>query len=417
MLTVGVEGEYQLVNPETGDLQSRARAALEADWSDNVQLEVHQSTLEINTKICSSAAEVREELERLRLQTATAAAAEGLDLVAAGLHPTSHWRDQRLTEDSRYHRIAEEYGRIIRDKHIFGMHVHVAVPDDDCIRLLNTVRHFTPCLLALSCSSPFYEGADTGYDSYRAILWRRMPYSSVPPYFRSRQEYREHVDLLLRSGAIGDERNLYWSIRRTPSTRPSSSASPTSVPDRGRRRPRRFRPRTRRLRGGGRDRGRPVALDLDRPRARHPLRQRVEGREVGINAELVDPTTPKGTTLLREAIRRLLERVAPFAEQLGDANAIRGIESILQRGSAAERMRRAFRECGGFRPLSLGSPARPSSASVSTGAANSATRAPRGNALCTTFVSPLRAPLFREDGHGQDVSAIDGTAGLAPRCA
>src|SRR5690625_1520897 len=141
MLTVGVEEEYQLVSPETGELQSRARAALEADWSDDVQREVHQSTLEINTKICGSAAEVREELERLRLQTATAAAAEGLDIVATGLHPTSHWRDHRLTEDSRYHRIAEEYGRIIRDKHIFGMHIHVAVPtDDDCIHLLNTVR-------------------------------------------------------------------------------------------------------------------------------------------------------------------------------------------------------------------------------------------------------------------------------------
>lgn len=353
MLTVGVEEEYQLVNPETGDLQSRARAALEADWSDDVQLEVHQSTLEINTKICSSAAEVREELERLRLQTATAAAAEGLDIVAAGLHPTSHWRDQRLTEDSRYHRIAEEYGRIIRDKHIFGMHVHVAVPtDDDCIRLLNTVRHFTPCLLALSCSSPFYEGADTGYDSYRAILWRRMPYSSVPPYFRSRQEYREHVDLLLRSGAIGDERNLYWSIRPHPEY-PTLEFRVTDIC------PRiedavalaAFARALVACAAAGEIVADPwpsTSTDLA-----HAILSGNEWRAArfGIDAELVDPTTPKGTTLLREAIRRLLERVAPFAEQLGDADAIRGIESILQRGSAAERMRRAFRECGGFRPL------------------------------------------------------------------
>lgn len=353
MLTVGVEEEYQLVDPDSGALQSRARAALEVDWSDEVQREVHQSTLEINTRICSSAAELRGELERLRLQTATAAAAEGLEIVAAGLHPTSNWRGHRLSEGWRYRRIADEFGRIIRDKHIFGMHVHVGAPTgEDCFRLLDTVRYFTPHLLALSASSPFHEGVDTGFASYRAILWRRMPYAGVPPHFRSRKEYRELIRLLLRTGAIFDERNIYWSIRPHPEY-PTLEFRVTDVC-----------PRlddavaiaalVRAIVAGAIE---GVLMAEPWPTTStdlvHTLLSGNEWRAArhGLETELVDPTAASGTVPIRQSIRRLLDRVAPIAERLGDADAILGVETILRRGNGADRARAVLRDCGEFPAL------------------------------------------------------------------
>jgi hypothetical protein len=118
------------------------------------------------------------------------------------------------TEGERYERLLEQYGRVAWDETSFGMHIHVGVPDSvDRVQLLDRVRVYVPHLLALSCSSPFFEGADTGYASYRSILWRRWPYSGVPPHFGSMEEYCRLVDRLIAASAIDDERSLYWSIR------------------------------------------------------------------------------------------------------------------------------------------------------------------------------------------------------------
>jgi YbdK family carboxylate-amine ligase len=157
------------------------------------------------------------ELVRLRAQAAAAAAAEDLDIVALGLHPFSGWRGHELSDGERYEGIAQRYGRLAHEEHIFGMHVHVAPPaSEDRMVLLNTVRRYVPHLLALSCSSPFYEGEDTGFASFRMILWRRWPGAGLPPRLADDAEYRRYVDAQLRAGLLQDERSLYWMIRRHP---------------------------------------------------------------------------------------------------------------------------------------------------------------------------------------------------------
>lgn len=351
--TIGVEEEYQLVDPETGDLQSRARTILHADWSGEIRQEIQESTIEIGTRICHSSAEVRQELKRLRFQTATVAESQGLVIIAAGLHPTSLWQTQTLTEGERYARMARVYGRTVKDEHIFGMHVHVAVPKlADCIRVLNAVRFYIPHLLALSCSSPYYESADTGYDSFRMILWRRWPYSGVPPFFRSHAEYRAYLALLLRAGAIGDRRNIYWSIRPHP-TYPTLEFRVTDIC-----------PRvedataiaalTRAIVAGAaeevleRDPWPRTSTDLT-----HSLLAGNEWRTArfGLATTLVDPTAKAGSTPIRIAIQRLVDRLAPVAEAHGDGHALDQISTILDRGNGADRMRRTFEQAGEFPPL------------------------------------------------------------------
>ncbi|HET7273719.1 MAG TPA: glutamate-cysteine ligase family protein, partial [Longimicrobiaceae bacterium] len=160
--TVGIEEEYQLVDSETGELQSRAADVLALDWGKEIQHEIHETMIEVGTRICSSASEVSHELRRLRFQVASAAAAEGLRIVAAGLHPYSRWQEQLDTRSERYDDIRRRYGRVIRTEHIFGMHIHVAIPAElDRVRLMTTVRRYLPHLLALSASSPIYESDDT----------------------------------------------------------------------------------------------------------------------------------------------------------------------------------------------------------------------------------------------------------------
>jgi glutamate---cysteine ligase / carboxylate-amine ligase len=349
---VGVEEEYQLVDAVTGALRSRARDVLELDWTSEIKGELHETTLEIGTRICSSAAEVTAELDRLRFQVGTAAAAEGLRIVAAGLHPFSGWLGQRPHEGERYARILERFGRVARDEHIFGMHIHVEVPgDDERIRIFDALRAHLPLILALSCSSPFFEAEDTGYDSYRSILWRRWPNSGIPPAFGSAAGFRGFMELLLRSGAILDERNVYWSLRPHPEyptlefriadvcPRLEDAVAIAAL--------------ARALVAAIADGRVPAASErLSASAAQECLRMN-EWRAAhrGIDGELIDPAEPGGSVPVRTAILRLVERVLPTAEALGDGAALAGIGRLLERGNGATRMRRVFAEREGLAPL------------------------------------------------------------------
>src|SRR5690606_14974078 len=142
--TLGVEEEYQLVDERGGELRSRARAVIASSWTGEMKPEMQQNTLEVGTRGCDSAAEVRAELERLRLEAAVAAGARGLRVVAAGLHPFSSWQGQTFTPTPTYQRIHEEYRRLAESQTIFGMHVHVGVPPGvDRARVMNVVRHYS----------------------------------------------------------------------------------------------------------------------------------------------------------------------------------------------------------------------------------------------------------------------------------
>jgi glutamate---cysteine ligase / carboxylate-amine ligase len=350
--TIGVEEEYQLVDATSGALRSRACDVLLTDWTAEMRPELQETTLEVGTRICASASELDRELRRLRFQAATTASAVGLQIVAAGIHPFSRWRGHKLSGGERYRQIASRYGRIARDEHNFGMHIHVAVPPGrDRVRIQNVVRHFGPHLTALAASSPFFEGTDTRYASYRMVLWRRWPGSGVPPRLESEDEYERLMGLMVSSGAMADKRNLYWSIR-PHAIYPKLEFRGTDVC------PRLY------------DAvaiatvARALVAAADQGLLREPsngLATEMQSTLLGVNewrairygldGWLVDPEAPMGRMPVRQAVLRLLDEIAPVAEALGDGGALEGIRSLLSRGNGAVRMRRVRRTCGGVRPV------------------------------------------------------------------
>ncbi|MBW3630916.1 MAG: YbdK family carboxylate-amine ligase [Gemmatimonadetes bacterium] len=212
--TVGVEEEYQLVDPRGGALRSRARTVLANDWTGDIKPEMLASSIEVGTCVCYSAEELRAELSRLRLEAAVAAEAVGLRIVATGTHPYAPQGGQEFNPGKVYERLRDEYRSLAYHQSIFGLHVHVAIPQSlDRVRLMNAVRQYLPHILALSASSPLNVGEDTGYASFRSILWRRWPRSGPPPRLRDEEEYRRIVDDLVRTEWIDAAGRIYWEIR------------------------------------------------------------------------------------------------------------------------------------------------------------------------------------------------------------
>jgi carboxylate-amine ligase len=351
--TVGIEEEYQLVDPATGELRDRATVLRRADWTGELVAELQESTVEIGTPICETTAEAQDQLQRLRFQASTVAHAHGVAIVAAGLHPFFAWQGHRRPALERYRSIEARYGRIARDEHIYGMHVHVAVPAGvERLRIMNIVRHYLPHLLALAASSPFLEGEDTGFASFRTILWRRWPNSGIPPRFDSETEYAHYVDTLLAAGIIQDPWNLYWSLRPHP-TYPTVEFRVTDVC-----------PSLRDAVGiAALARACVYAaasgvLTDDAPSHISPaLNQEFlranEWRVArdGLTASLIDTRTGTGQKPVRDAILSLLDTVGPCAEELGDSAELGHIETVLDRGNAADRMREEFNSSGDMRQV------------------------------------------------------------------
>ncbi|MGB3534666.1 MAG: carboxylate-amine ligase [Microcoleaceae cyanobacterium] len=217
-LTIGVEEEYQIINPQTRELIGRAGkiipTAREALGEDIVQPEMHRSQIEIATSICQDLAEVRNELIRSRKAIIESAKANHQTIGAAGTHPFSHWKDQKITPKKRYQRLKEDYQHIIRDLIIFGCHVHVGIPDKNhTVAIINRARNWLSILLALGANSPFWLGEETGYASYRTELWYRFPLTGPPPAFNNYQDYQELVQSLIQTGVIQDPTTIYWDLR------------------------------------------------------------------------------------------------------------------------------------------------------------------------------------------------------------
>jgi carboxylate-amine ligase len=218
--TVGVEEEFQIVDPQTWELRSHVSellASSSASLGEQIKPELHQSIVEVGTRICQNVPELREEIFRIRRELTSAAERVGLAVAAAGTHPFSHWKDQILSPGVRYDSIVEELQQLARSLLIFGLHVHVAVPDRTAaIDLMNAARYFLPHLLALSTSSPFWMGRDTGLKSYRTTIFRRFPRTGVPDHFGSWNEYESFVNLLVELHSIDDARKIWWDVRPHP---------------------------------------------------------------------------------------------------------------------------------------------------------------------------------------------------------
>jgi carboxylate-amine ligase len=218
--TIGVEEEFQIVDPDTGELRSHVSELLTASapaLGDQIKRELHQSIVEVGTKICANVTELEDEVCRIRRELSQSAESVGLRIAAAGTHPFSSWKDQLVSPGERYENVVEEMQQLARSLLIFGLHIHVAVPDKtSTIELLNEARYFLPHLLALSTSSPFWQGRDTGLKSYRTTVFRRFPRSGIPDEFGSWSEYEEYLDTLVALHCIDDGKKVWWDLRPHP---------------------------------------------------------------------------------------------------------------------------------------------------------------------------------------------------------
>ena len=218
--TVGVEEEFQIVDPNSWELRSHVSQLLAAGSSlgDQMKREMHQSIVEVGTTICEDVNQLHHEMLKIRSELCAAADRVGLAVAAAGTHPFSSWIDQVISPGERYENIVEELQQLARSLLIFGLHVHVAMPDKAAtIDIMNAARYFLPHLLALSTSSPFWMGRDTGLKSYRTSIFRRFPRTGVPDHFGSWGEYESYVKLLVDLHCIDDGKRIWWDIRPHPS--------------------------------------------------------------------------------------------------------------------------------------------------------------------------------------------------------
>lgn len=216
--TLGVEEEYLLVDKETRGLVVDPPDSLIGECEEilghQVTRELLRSQVEIGTNVCNNVQEVRAELARLRKAIIEVAGRHGLAPIASSTHPFSRWAEQKHTQRERYEMLTAELQAPARRLVICGMHVHVGINDDSLrIDLMNQLSYFLPHLLALSCSSPFWEGRDTGLKSYRLTIFDALPRTGLPEKFQSYAEYERHVNILIKAGLIEDSSKIWWDIR------------------------------------------------------------------------------------------------------------------------------------------------------------------------------------------------------------
>lgn len=220
--TVGIEEEYLLVDRESRDLVKDAPDSLmsecERRLEGRVSPEFLQSQIEIGTSKCDTIKEAAAELADLRRTVAEVASEHGLALIAASTHPFAAWEAQKHTRKDRYDVLARDMQGVVRRLLICGMHVHVGLDDDELrIDLLGQIAYFLPHLLALSTSSPFWRGEDSGLKSYRLSVFDEMPRTGLPPDFDSFTDYQRHLDIMISAGLLEDGTKLWWDVR--PSAR------------------------------------------------------------------------------------------------------------------------------------------------------------------------------------------------------
>ncbi len=349
--TLGVEEEFQIVDPQTWELRSHVSELLVQSaptLGDQIKRELHQSIVEVGTRICADVSELRAEIFRLRRELTIAAERVGLAVAAAGTHPFAHWEDQILSPGVRYDSIVEELQQLARSLLIFGLHVHVAVPDrHSMIELMNEVRYFLPHLLALSASSPFWMGHDTGLKSYRTTVFRRFPRTGVPDRYDSWSEYEEYVKLLVELTCIDDAKKIWWDVRPHP-TFGTLEFRVCDVPT---------RPETAVMLGAL---VQAIVVKLYRLRGRN-LGFRIYRRALieenkwraaryGIDGKLID-FGKRAEVPMRELALELLEFIDDVVDELGSRREVEYVHRVLAEGTSADRQLAVFRETKDLRAV------------------------------------------------------------------
>src|SRR5438445_7101378 len=218
--TLGIEEEFAIIDPETRELRSHIQEILEGGkltLKEQIKPEMHQSVVEFGTESCQSIVDARQHVVQLRSHLAQLAGRSGLKIASVGTHPFSHWHDQLITEGERYREIVKDMQQLARANLIFGLHVHVGIPDRDvAIYVMNQARYFLPHIYAFSVNSLFWVGQDTGLKGYRLKVFERFLRTGIPDAFESLSEYEDYCKLLVKTGCIDNPKKIWWDIRLHP---------------------------------------------------------------------------------------------------------------------------------------------------------------------------------------------------------
>ena len=345
-LTIGVEEEYQIVDAE-GELKPHITTLMAEHGEalgDHVRAQMIQSVVEAGTGVCENVEQAREEVAGLRANVGRVLSESGLRMVCAGTHPFSKWQEQLITEKDRYKMLEDEMQDVVRSILIFGLHVHVAIPDRERgTEVMNEARYFLPHLLALSTSSPFWSGRDTGLKSYRSVIWSRFPRTGIPPDFVSYDEYENYLETLVKTGSIDDGKKIWWDLRSHPyfptlefrccdqTTRLEETMCMVALSQAICAKLLRLRERNLGFR-----KYMPALIAENKWRA----------MRYGIDGKLIDLGT-QSEVPMRELAVELLEFVDDVVDELGSRKAVDYVNTILREGTSADRQLKVYREQGG----------------------------------------------------------------------
>ena len=350
--TIGVEEEFQIIDPETLELRSHVvqliSSAAARGVGDLVKQEMHQSIVETGTKICENVSELRLEMHRTRSELVMAAESTGLRVAAAGTHPLSSWIDQVISPGERYQNIVEEMGQLARSLLIFGMHIHVAMPDKQTtIDMMNMVGYFLPHLLALSTSSPFWMGRNTGLKSFRTTVFRRFPRTGIPEVFESWSEYENFINLLVKLNCIDTGKKIWWDVRPHPTygtlefrlfdtaTRVEEAVAIAALTQAIVVKLHRLYTHNQSWRIYRR-----ALIEENKWRA---ARYGIEGKLIDFGRETEVP--------MRELMLELMELIDDVVDELGSRSAVEYIHTILNEGTSAERQLRVYQQTGDLKDV------------------------------------------------------------------
>jgi carboxylate-amine ligase len=220
VFTLGVEEEYQIIDPFSRDLRSHLSKIVDGakiTLNERVKAEMHQSVVEVGTNICRTINEAEAEIKSLRTAIVDLADKQGLIVGGAGTHPFSKWQDQPITDDPRYHTIVNELQDAARSNLIFGMHCHIGIENREVgLQLMNQAAYFLPHIFALSTNSPFWDGRNTGYKSYRTKVFDKFPRTGLPEYFDSVAAYDNYLETLVKTNCIDNPKKIWWDLRLHP---------------------------------------------------------------------------------------------------------------------------------------------------------------------------------------------------------
>ncbi len=340
--TIGIEEEYLLLDAESLELAEAPEdmiSACAAELGDQVEPEFLRCQIEIGTRVCASVAEAVADLRHLRATIAAVAARFGLRPISAGCHPTAEWSAQTHRDRERYNDLKRDLAAVGDRMLICGMHVHVGIPDEDTrIDLMNQASYFLPHLLALSASSPFWQGRDTGLASYRIGVFDNLPRSGLPPRFDSWSGYRRLVEALIAAGPVEDATRIWWDLRpsdRFPTLETRICDACPRIGD--------VAALAAAIQATMRMLWRLKGLNQSWRRYDLTLidENRWRARRYGTEAGLIDfgrgSVQPMG-----QLVEEWLDLVAADTDALGTADMMRGLRAILSEGTSAERQRRVY---------------------------------------------------------------------------